>query len=312
MAAQTTSLFQTMVAPAGIAAAKHLRFNNALIKSVRVNAEPFAGMPGKYTTMNVLVPTVEESNVLDIGSGPLQPTDSAYDVRSIPFDQNFSNSFVINDWNQLRTPVDLKRLYLQPRLEEMVRKINRGLVSLVNATNFSSYTIVSSAAADYFARADLTLARTNMVAAGVPMDAGDLFFLMGPVPYGNMLIQSAYNVESTVGVRATEAANQMAYILPQYNMELREDQHFGVVTAGKYLGLVMHRDAIQMVVGKYPEQPESDVEEMTLMIGEGENAIPVQLQGGYSLINQGYLINIRIPWGASVVRPEWGHLLQTA
>ena len=121
------------------AASESLRYKNAFVDAIYWDYQPVVATP--YTTLNVIVPTVNEGAVVDIQSGPIQPMDYSYNPTSITLSKNFSVSFVVKSWDQVRTPADLQRIFIQPNLEALLRKINRSIVGLFNATNFPNWSL---------------------------------------------------------------------------------------------------------------------------------------------------------------------------
>lgn len=303
----TTGLFQTLVAAAATAS-KNLVFSNAMLDCVYLDYQPIT--PDPYTALTVNIPTVSEGDVVDIGAGPLQPTDTAHSTVTINFDKHDSTSWVIKSWDKIRTPADLARLYIQPRTEALLRKVNRRLVSQVNATNFNAYAAIAGAGADTFQRADLAAAWRNLAAAGVPVeDAGNMFLVSSPLAYSNMLADTNFFQESIVGVEAAVKATQRATIAPQFNTRIRWDPQFAPVNAGKEPGLFFHRYAIAMVTADMPASGSPDVHELTFFPRPN---VPVQLQVQYSLKDQGWLFNLHTGYGIKVVRPDHASFMETA
>lgn len=305
MANTTTGLFQTLVA--GMSqAAEHVKFRNAFLDTIYWDYQPVVATPAK--DLNVIVPTVSEGDVTDIGGGVLQPTDTDHSSVTITLDKHFSSSFVIKDWDQVRTPVALSQKYLQPRLEALKRKMNRSIALLVNTTNFADYTLVSGSGADVFARADLATCWYNLTNAGVPVDdTANLFFITNPLAYSNMLASTAFTQESLVGVSAAEAGLQRAVLFNQYGATVMYDQHIANYNSNKQAGILFHRYAIAGVTAD-PPAGGPGVDEMSMMIGP----VPVQVQMQYSMKDQGWLINIHCFWGVKVVRSAYASLLETA
>ena len=169
MANSTTSLFQTVVAAAS-QASESLKFKNAFADAIYVDYQPVVATP--YTVLNVIIPTVNEGGVVDIQSGPIQPIDYSYNPASITLSKNFSYSIIVKDWDKVRTPADLQRIFIQPAMEALLRKINRTIVGLFTAANFPNYTLftgASTTAAD-LTRGDIGTAWQNLINAGVPAD----------------------------------------------------------------------------------------------------------------------------------------------
>jgi hypothetical protein len=303
----TTGLFETLVAAAS-GAATHLQFSNALLDCVFTGFD--SGVREVGETLRVNIPKVNEGDVVDIAAGPLQPSDTDHDTVDIKFDKHPSTSWVIKSWDKIRTPMDLQRLYLQPRLEGLVRKCNRYLAALVNTTNFDGYTLISGSGADVFAKADIAGAWKNLAGAGVPVDdQANLFLVTNTTAYGNMLGDSNFSQESIVGLTAAQIAQQRAKLLDQFGAQVRYDQHLAVFNAGKQPAIFMHRFAIAAVSANLPPSQSASVMETTVY---PRPWLPVQVQMEYSLKDQGWLFNLHCGLGVKVVRKDFASLLETA
>jgi hypothetical protein len=301
----TTGLFQTLVAQT-VAASENLKFSNALLDSVYAEYQPIAAT--QYTTLNVNIPTVSEGDVADIQGGPLTPTDTAHTNVAISLDKHPSTSFIIKNWDDVRTPEDLRTKYVQPRLEALLRKCNRYIAELLTAANFN--TPGAGAGADLFQRADFALAWRTLADAGVPvMDDGMISFVTNPTAYSLTVADSTFMNESVVGVEAAMAAAQRAIIAPTFNARVRWDQQITNINSGKQLGVFMHKHAVAMVTADLPMNQSPAVEETMVF---PRPYLPVQIQYGYSLRDQGWLVNMHTILGVRVVRSNYAYLIETA
>lgn len=303
----TDGLFQTLVAGASLAT-QELRFQNSFLGSIYWDYKPIAQSP--FTGLTVNIPTVNEANVVDIGGGPLQPVDTEHTSVTIPFDKHFSISFVIKDWDVVRTPEELSTKYLKGNLQALARAINRRLAGLVNTTNFSIYPLISGTGADLFNRTDVTGAWKNLADAGAPLeDDGNMFLIMNTTAYGNMLADSNWITQSIAADSFAISAQQRAKINSIYGCSVNFDQHMLPYNAGKQPGIMMHRYAIAGVTSRMLEPSDSKMRTTQFSLTRG---LPVQMQGEYSMKDQGYLVNLHTWLGFKVVRPELGSLIETA
>lgn len=304
MANPTTGMFQTLVAGAA-EASKSLRFTNAFSEKVYAGYEPVDATIGQ--TLNVLIPSVNEGDVTDIGGNQINVTDTAHTSTSIVFDKHFSNAFVIKSWDMVRTPAKLAELFLQPRMEALLRKVNSTLFGLVNTTQFNIHSSITGGS-DTFTRANVATGWANLTAYGVPTDDPDsLSFISHPVVYGNMLSTTDFYQESVVGITQAENAQQKAMLNEAFNTKFLYDQHF-VPTSGAYPALMFHKHAIAVVSANLPSANDPSVMETVEMVRPW---LPVQIQMQYSLKDQGWLIHMHCGWGVKVVRPEYGQYLVT-
>jgi hypothetical protein len=307
---QTGGLFETLTAAASIAT-QNLAFQNTFLDVVYMEHKPMHGALGE--TLKINIPTVDAADTVDIGNGPLQPSDTDHDTATIQITRNLSNSFIIRDWDESRTLVDLSNMYMKPRMESMMRAANQILANLVTTTNFPTYTLISGAGADLFQRADLTTAWRNLAAAGVPVeDLQNFYFVTTPTAFANMLGDTNFINESIVGINAAQMAQQMAKVSLQLGANVRFDQHLARYNAGKEPGVLLHKFAIGAVTAQPPVLPADwtgGVQTTTLFPRPG---VGIRLQAGYSLRDQGILVNLGFMFGCSVVRADHGSLVETA
>ncbi len=308
MANSTASLFQTVLAAASMAT-ESLRYKNAFADSIYWSYQPVVATP--FTVMNVIIPTVNEGGVVDIQSGPLQPVDYTYNPAQIPLNRNFSVSIIVKSWDQIRTPADLMRIFIQPNLEALLRKINRSIVALFNAANFPAYALFTgtSTTASDFTRADIGVAWQNLVNAGVPVDTdpANVRMLVNPLSYSTMLSDPTFNQQFIVGDQAAIQAQQRARLQMLYGATVDYDQMLVPFNAGHQPAILMHRYAVAAVTANPPSLG-GDIKESYVML---KGQIPVQIQFAPSLQDQGWVIHMHCMWGLAVVRPEMASLFQS-
>jgi hypothetical protein len=303
----TTGMFETLVAAASMAAT-NTKYPNSFLDCIYTEYQPITAEIGE--TLNVNIPTVNEGDVNDIADGPLQPTNTAHSNVQISFNKHPSTSWVIKTWDKVRTPENLAQKFISPRLEAVLRSINRTIAGLVTSTNFSSYSVITGSGADLFQKADLTGAWKNLSGAGVPVtDTPNMFFVTSNTAYGNMLGDTNFTSESVVGLSQAEAAQQRALLFNIYGANVRYDLHLAKYTASREPGIYMHRYAIAAVTALLPSSGSPSVMETTLY---PKPWLPVQLQMEYSLKDQGWLFNLHAGYGCKVVRPDHGSLVETA
>jgi hypothetical protein len=318
----TTDLFQTLVAAAEDAA-DNLQYANAFVDAIYWDFHPVVATPN--TTLNVIIPNVNEGDVTDIGSGPLQPTDTDHDAIQISYNRHFSTSFIIKAWDQARTPQQLSKTYVKPRMEALLRVVNRTIATQFNttsmgtgATPIAGYSLLTGATSGYFLRSDINAAWENLVNAGVPVDSpSDLFFVTSPTAYGGMLGDSTMSYSYIVGDQAGKDARERAKLSLTLGAEPRYDQHFGQIsvangfTSGKQPGVLAHRYAVAAVTAQPPptDQQKARIDEEIVWL---KDVLPVQIQMGYSLKDQGTIVNMHCYWGVAVARPNFCSLIQSA
>jgi hypothetical protein len=317
MANPTGGLFQTLVAAASEAAA-NLKFQNALVDSIFWDFKPVVATPN--TTLNVIIPTVDESDVTDIGSGAINVTDTDHNSVAVPFDKHFSTSFVIKAWDQARTPQDLEKTYIRPRFEALLRKVNGTIAQLINTSNFGTsatpvpgYGKKSGSTTGYFLRSDINLTRSPMALNGTPMDDGNLSFVTGPTAFGKMISDQSLIYQYIVGQDAALAAQQRAKLAAIFGAEVKWDQHFeqfaSVNGFTNQPGALIHKYAIAGVTAQPAPTDNPAIQEQIVWL---KGVLPVQVQMGASLEQQGTIVHIHCFWGSKVARPDFACLIDSA
>lgn len=307
MANSLTGFTETLFAASAEAAANmSTRFRNAMIDRVYWGYSPANG-ESVGNTINIIVPTVNEGDVFDIQAGDIQSTDYAYNSTSLTFAHKFSTSFPVRQFDQLRTPADLRTTFLDTRMEAVIRKVNRAIANLATSTNFSTYTTVTGGN-DVFTRSHFATAWAYLANGGVPVDDADnLFLLTHPTVYGNMTLESSLVQESIAGLPSAEAGRQ-AKILTQYNAEIVWDQQVPVVSAGVYSALFYHRYAIAARAAIEPSMADGSIAETIVYPRQN---LPVKVQVWNSGERQGVMVHLACVFGFAVVRPEFGVYMQT-
>lgn len=311
MANQTTGLFETLVVPAATLACRALQYTKSYPESMFWEYQSHGGTIGQ--TMNVNVPKVVEADATDIGGGSISVSDTTHDTVPIVLDQHPSVAFAIKSWDKVRTPVDLQTLYLQPKMEALLRKINGYLAGLCTATNFNKYTPVTGVTGG-FSRANLTDAWKNLAGAGVPVfDTGNLFLVTDQTAYATMLKDSNFYQEAIVGKDVAELTQRKAVFAPQLNAVVKFDQQCPLSTA-KSTGLFFHRYALGGVCVQPPRLSVTgaDIKEAVVFPFRNAPNFPVQIQMQSTVADQGTVIHLHAMYGAKVVRPDHGAILVAA
>ena len=173
----TTGMLMTVL-DALSRAQMNLKYQNAFLKRIFWDFQPIVAVP--YSTLNVNVPTVNEANVVNIGAGPLQPNPYSFTTVPITLSFNQSNAYIVYDWDQTRVAYDLEQFFFQPKLEELMRSINRLIVNLFTAANFPTYPLFTGTGTNpgQVMRGDITKAWGNLATTGVPLEDYDNVSLM--------------------------------------------------------------------------------------------------------------------------------------
>jgi hypothetical protein len=301
MSNPTTGFFETHVLPAMVELTAPTQLANSMLRKIYTQRTPVPGRPGQ--TINVPIPTVNEGDVIDIGSGPIQVTDEDHTSVSLTVNNNKSVARKIADFDQVRTPMDLREFYLQPMIESLVRKIDRQVCNLCTSTNFNVHSSITGGA-DTFERADLAEGWRNLVSVGVPMTPGAIHFVTSHIPYSGMIADTNLIQESIVGINAAESAQQRAMMVPAYGAQVDYDPLFLVPSAGTYAGLFFHRAAIALVPVT-PTSPVGAAVQQTLYTIPGTD-LQARVQFWYDPREQGWILHAHAVFALAVVRPNYG------
>lgn len=311
MANDTSGLFQTLTIASSMAT-EHLKFQNTFLSSVYGEHRPIQAATGE--TFNIIVPTVDMADVQDVGDQGLTFADSKHTNTQVQISNNYATSWIVKNWTQVRTPVDLARLYIAPKIEGLLRRVNADLAGLVTTTNFSTHSITSGSGADVFDRADPLGAWTKMANVGAPVDdMENMFFITNPAGYAALLGDSDWTQESIVGASQAQQATQFARLRMLFGANVKWDQQLAAYNSGKIPAVLMHRAAIAMITALPVSVPEEFRGQSTMInyVNVG-NGITVKLESAYSMERQGLMMSAGFAFGCKVARPEYGALVETA
>ena len=329
MANPTGGIMLTLLAAAN-EASRYLRYQNAFLRRIYWENQPIVGVP--YQTLTVVIPTVNEGTVVNIGTGPIQPVDYAYGTVNITLDSNLSVTNVFKDFDQARTPRRL-RDFFQTNFEALLRHLNRKVVSYVNSTNFPNYTLFTGngTAANQITRNDISTAWTNLAQVGVPLDDYNNVSLMLTTPsYGYMIQDQQFIYQYIVGEQQAIDVQQRAQLRTQYGADIYYDQMAPNFNSGHQGAALLHRYSIAGVTAMSPPGGRNVEEATVYLMGDEEGGevggmagsnsetegeptgIPVRIQAAYSQVDQGWIVSMNALCGVAVARPEMASLFQSA
>ena len=308
MANTLTGIFNNIILPATLMASQAPKFKNAMYKRVWTYPQTKSANVGQV--VNIDIPVVDEADVVDIGNGPVQIKDGVHTNVPITVNQNPSRALTIKDFDNIRSPLDFQRLYMDAMMEALLRKVNRSVANLANS--FTTNTVVTSTSsnANSFARADVTTSWQYLRTAGAPDSAEDNSLILHHVPYSNMMSDNTWVQQNVVGTTAAEMTQQTARLMPAYNAVIDYDQTMPLTAAGKYTGLFFNRYAIGVVpIAPSLKSAPGFLEESVVYPGNGDLAFHVQLW--LDPQNQGYVMHVHCVYGLAILRNSYGSLLQT-
>jgi hypothetical protein len=132
-----------------------------------------------------------------------------------------------------------------------------------------------------------------------------------------MLGDQTMSYSYIVGQDVAMEVQQRAKLKMLIGAEPRYDQHLSTLstslgfTSGKQPGAYFHRYCMAAVTAQPPptDQQVSTVEEQVVWL---KDVLPVQIQAGYSLKDQGTIVNMHCYWGVSVARNDYCQLINSA
>lgn len=296
-----TNFFSTIVAAANIAAAAPT-FSNAMIDLVFSGYEPAVGTVGQ--TIDVVIPTVTEADATDIGSGALNITDTSQSMVALAVSHKYSVSKRIQSIDQARSERDLAEFFMKPLMETLLRKVNSSLTAFISSSSFTTNAVTGSGGK--FTRLNLTDARQKLFDQGAPDNNEDLYLITSSVPYYATLADSGFNTWSNVGETAAVDALQRGVLVPALGAKIYADQKVPVLTGPAYPSLFAHKYAI---AARYLVEPSVDNTWVKEAIVYPRPNLPVKIQAGYDLVNQGTIIHLSTLMGSAVTREAFGCLI---
>lgn len=307
MANTLTGLFQTLVLPATAQLARPLALRNSLIQKVYYQDQPIPGRVGQ--TINVNIPKVAENDVIDIGNGPIQISDGDHDTVALTVNNNKSWARRIPDFDKIRTPLDFKSFYLEPGIESVTRKINRGVAALITSANFASYTSITGGSG-VFTRLNLGTAWANLNDTGVPMTPGDVHFVTSHYPYSQMLADPTLNfVQQYVVGDGGPQQVKSARLMDMFQADLDYDQMMPKPSSSTYAGLFFNKNAIAFIPVSLPDEEKPQVMETTF--SPPGTGLIYRIQFWYDPREQAWILHVNCAFALAIVRSNFGSFMVT-
>jgi hypothetical protein len=296
------------------------KFTNAILDSVFLDDRPAVGSVGQ--TIEVLIPTVNASNVSFIGAGPVVPHNAAQTAVALSVTQKASNTYMLPTYNSALTEIDLAKFYIGPWLEELVRKVGFDFtntliggaspgtsgVTLPSSSNFAANTIVTGSGG-HPTRANISTATAELFAQGAPVDdESDMFLITSGNPYYAMVADTTFSYQYIVGNDASADANQKAYLVNINGARILKDQNFPVGTGSTptYYAALYHRfaHAARFLVEQTPMNKVAYEQ-----IIYPKPGMPVRVEWWYDPFNQGAFCSLTALYGVAVTRDSYRCLI---
>ena len=310
MANNLTGVFETLVVPAATDVKLTPKYKNTMLGRVYTDYRGQSGTVGN--TLQINVPIVDENNVANIGAGPINIVDTNQTPVNIVIAYKMDSARIIKSFDQVRTVLNMRELYVQPMIEEVLRKSNRVVANLATPTLFPNYATIAGGS-NVFTRLNISAAWQNVAGTGgAPVNPDDTSFVTDQTAYGNMLGDATQNFiqQYVVGESAAIAGQQKAMFAPQFSAMVDWDQQMPTSTAGKHGGLYFHRMAIGLLPVLEP-QPEESYIRQTTIFPTADRKFPITVQMWHDPTQQGTVLNAFATFGVNVINPAWGSYLET-
>lgn len=264
-------------------------------------------------TLNVAIPTDPTNSVADAGAGDVTLTDVGFTTTPIVFNKHPQFAFVIRDYEQFNSPVEIRNLFMDAALKGIKNHINRAVCSLFVTGNFTTNTAISATShivtVAQFLQGMGVLADQNVPVAD---DPGNMTLLLPSTPYVTTLGDSTWTQAQIAGMKTAEFVRDTGVMPTQFGMTLKMDQQMptsGTAPSRTFTGAYFHKWAVAMVTRPLPP-PDSKVVDFTYMDFFG---LPIRVTVGYNQYpKQGYIVTIDAGYGLKVVRENMGQLFTIA
>ena len=311
----TSGIFSTIVGALNRASAAP-KYTNAIIDSVFLDDRPAVGTVGEQ--INILIPTVNSSNVSFIGAGPVVPHNAAQTSVALTITQKASNTYMLPVFNSALTEIDLAKFYFEPWLEELMRAVAKDWTNtliggsstspaLPSSANFAANAVVAGSGG-HPTRANIGTATSELFNQGCPVDDGQLVLLTSGSPYYGMVSDSTFSYQYIVGNEAAVESNQRGYLVNINDAKIMKDQNFPVGTGSNTTtySMLAHKYAH---AGRFlvESTPHNKVAEETIIYPKP--GMPVRCEFWYDPFNQGTFISFSALYGVAVTRDAYRVLL---
>jgi hypothetical protein len=224
-------------------------------------------------------------------------------------------AFVVSDFSQYNTPIDIRKMFLDAALKGILEYINMDLGGLFTQTNFPTYGAPLVGATSEFTTANMATAFGKLAAGRIPVrDFGNFFGIFHPLVFANMSNDTLWSANSQVGYQIAGETRRYAMLGEQWGALLDFDPDMPAVGAGSpvtttYTSAVFHRHAIAMGIRPLPIPDTPNVLANNIML---KDIIPVRVMVGYQQQYGGWMITVDAGYARAVIRPDHCILGQVA
>lgn len=303
MSSSYTGVFAVLPAAAD-EAEKAKVANNFLIDAVYQDFKPSVATEWDTIKVNVAASTYSVTNVTN---SALSLSDVTATPVSIQLAFHPAIYFKIPDFDQARSSVELRELFLDEAIKKISNYIDAQLGAIAIAANFTVNDAVSGGTAATIADVDMSTAWEEMASNDVPVrDEGNFSLALHPAVYANQLQQASWVQQSYVGdissnIRRTAIIGRQWGALADYD-------RFMNVTTSKYTSLLFHRYAIGLVARALPMTKGLGGVESTTVFYKG---LPLRITVDYNQALLGPTVTVDALFGCAVTRPDYGCVISS-
>jgi len=309
MANSVTSFYQTVVT-AATEAAQLLAPSHKAAESIYLNYKSEPATIGQ--TLNVAIPQDPTNSVADQGAGDVTVTDVGWNTTPIVFNKHPSFSFVIRDFEQFNSPVEIRNLFMDAAMKGIKNNINGAITSLFTTGNFTTNSAISTT--NHIITTTQFLSGMAILSdAYVPVTQTENMTLLLPsTPYTAVIGDANWTQAQIAGMRTAETVRATGEMPTAYGCTVKLDQQMpttGSSPSRTFTAAYFHRWAVAAVSRPLPK-PDGRVVDFTYIDFAG---FSVRVQVGYNQYpKQGYIVTVDAGYGLKVVRDNMCQLYSVA
>jgi len=310
MANSVSSFYQTVVA-AATEASQLLAPTWKASDSIFWDYRPEPATIGQ--TLNVPIPQDPSGSVQDGGAGDIAVTDIAFSTVAIAFDKHPYFAYVVRDFEQFNSPLQVRTVFLDAALKGVKSNINSNVTGLFTAGNFPTNAAIATTG-HIVTTAQFLGAMAILADQKVPVadDPENMSLLLPSLPYTAMLGDGQWTQAQVAGMKTAEFVRETGVMPTAYGMTAKLDQQMPVSGASPtrtFTAAYLHRWAVAGVTRPLPP-PDAKVVDYTYIDFMG---VPVRITVGYNQYpKQGYIVTVDAGYGLKVVRDNMCQLFTIA
>jgi hypothetical protein len=319
MPGAVSGLFQTVVAAAN-EACQVLTPTHALLNAIYWDHQ--GAEPGVlYNVINVPLPSDPAALVSDVGAGDMQVNEVTSGTVPITLSHHPQYAYVIRDFDQYRTPLRLRTLFLDGAIKGIKTDINAKACNLFTSANFPTNGVVSCAGSITMTQFTAAMATLSDQYVNIE-DRENMSCVLPSVPYTQLLdpttgtVGAAWTQAFIAGTKAIEETREGGKIPTAYNTRFWRDQQMPTsgVSGGAttvYTGAYLHRWAVSGVTRPIPTDPIAE-KSCDIMYIKWDN-ISIRIVVSYSHVPyNGPVISVEAAYGLAVTRENMAQLFTIA